>query len=78
MLTGPVFVELIDGQMVSRCAEEWREECLARHVLQLRPLSARQEWLADFEKKRGLEAANALKVAMTAQHARVTLLNHRD
>ena len=78
MLTGPVFVELIDGRMVSRCAEEWREECLARHVLQIRPLTARQEWLADFEKKRGPEAAGALKVSMTAQHARVTMLKNRD
>ena len=68
MNAGPVFVELIDGQMVSRCAEEWREECLARHVLQLRPLSARQEWLADFEKKRGPEAAGSLKATIRQIH----------
>ena len=68
MLTGPVLVELIDGRMVSRCAEEWRHECLARHVIGLPNLAARREWLVDFEKKHDAAQTEALKATMTALH----------
>jgi hypothetical protein len=61
-------VELVDGQIVTRDAEQWRSECLARHVLQLPSRPARQEWLADFEKKHGSADTERLRETMTALH----------
>lgn len=65
---GAVIVELIDGQVVSRDAEEWRHECLARHVLQLPSRAARVEWLADFEHRHGAADAARLRNTMLAVH----------
>jgi len=61
------YVELVDGRVVTRDAEEWRNECMARHVLAM-PLEDRREWLAEFEKKHGPEETAHLKSAMTAVH----------
>lgn len=61
------YVELVDGRVVTRDAEEWRNECLARHVLSL-PLHIRRDWLADFEKKHGAKETAHLKAAITAVH----------
>ncbi len=55
------YVELINGQVVRRDAEEWKMECLAKWVLQLgrtdadRGLKRRQDWLRDYEKRHGRE-----------------------
>lgn len=65
-MTGPTYVELVDGQIVTRDAEEWRHETLARHVLQLPSLNARREWLADYEKLHGKAATVKLQDTMTA------------
>lgn len=66
---GPAYVELVDGRIVSRDAEEWRTECLARHVL-AKPLPERRAWLADFERMHGAEGAERLKATMAALHAK--------
>lgn len=57
---------MIDGRTVMRDAEEWRDECLARWVLTLKPLSRRQAWLFEYEKKHGPAEANKLKDGMSA------------
>ena len=62
-------VELVDGRIVTRDAEPWRHECLARHVL-AKPLAERRAWLADFERMHGAEDVAALKATMTAVHAK--------
>lgn len=59
------YVELIDGRVVMRDAEEWRAECEARYVLSLQPLEKRRAWIADIERKRGKAAADALRAGMT-------------
>lgn len=59
------YVELINGEFVRRDAETWRDECLARHVLNIKSLSARQAWLFDFEKKHGPAEAQKLRGGMT-------------
>ena len=59
-------VELVDGRVVTRDAEDWRDECLARHVLRLPSLDARREWLADFQKRHGEAEADRLRALMTA------------
>jgi hypothetical protein len=61
-------VELVNGQVVARDADEWRHECLARFVLELPSLAARREWLADFERKHGVDDTNALRDTMQALH----------
>lgn len=61
-------VELVNGQVVARDADEWRHECLANFVLQLPGLAARREWLADFEKKQGQPSADRLRDTMRALH----------
>lgn len=60
------FVTLVDGQVVTSDAEEWRHETLARHVLSLPSLGARREWLADFEKKHGVD--DSVRLMETMQH----------
>lgn len=62
----PTYVELIDGRTVMRDAEEWRWECLCRHVLSIKSLSARQAWIFDFEKKHGPAEAQKLREGMQA------------
>lgn len=66
---GPAYVELVDGRIVSRDAEEWRHECLARHVM-VKPLPERRAWLADFERMHGTEDAERLKATMAAVRAK--------
>jgi hypothetical protein len=61
-------VELVDGQIVSRDAEQWLHEWLARYVLQLPSRTARQEWLVDFEEKHGAADTERLCETMTALH----------
>lgn len=65
-MTTPVYVELVSGQIVTRNAEEWRHECLARHVLELPSKAARVEWLEKFTKVHGEAATQALRDTMTA------------
>lgn len=60
------YVTLASGQVVTRDAEEWRHECLARHVLALPSKPARQAWLADFAKANGEPTTQALKDTMAA------------
>ena len=61
------YVELIDGKIVTRDAEEWRDECLARWVLQYgrgdadNGLTRRRRWLADYEDRHGRAEADKLK-----------------
>jgi hypothetical protein len=66
---GAVMVELIDGKLVASDAEEWRAECLARHVLGLPSLDLRRAWLADFERRHGAADATSLMEAMQRVHA---------
>jgi hypothetical protein len=65
-----ILVEIVNDQVVTRDAAEWRHECLARFVLELPSLAARREWLADFERKHGAADINALRDTMTALHQR--------
>lgn len=63
-------VELVDGRVVTRDAEEWRAECMARHVLALPTLALRRAWIADFEKRHGpLDVANLMET-MQLLHAK--------
>lgn len=64
-----MLVELVDGQVVAYDAEEWRHECLARHVLD-KPLLERREWLADFAKRHGTASATRLMDTMAAVFAK--------
>lgn len=64
-MTGATLVELVNGEIVTRDAEAWRAECLARHVLQLPSKAARVEWLTEYEKRHGAEATKALRETMT-------------
>ena len=63
-------VELIDGRFVMSDAAEWRDECLARHVLNLPTIAERRAWLADFEKRHGMADAEALKERMMLERSR--------
>lgn len=65
-MTGATYVELVNGQIVMRDAEEWRDECLARYVLSLPSLKERRAWLADYEKRHGSEETDRLKANMMA------------
>lgn len=57
-------VELVDGRIVESCAEAWRLECFARHLLHL-PLPERRAWLADHETRHGREDVERVKSVMT-------------
>lgn len=57
-------VRLSDGREVNSYSLEYRDECLARHVLNIKPLGKRQEWLAGFERRHGPEEAEKLKAGM--------------
>ena len=61
-------VTLLDGTTADSSSPEWKLNCLARHVLALPGLDQRRAWLADFEKRHGPDAANALKQGMSAAH----------
>ena len=65
-MTGATLVELVNGEIVTRDAEEWRAECLARHVLQLPSKAARVEWLVEYEKRHGEAARVELQDVMRA------------
>lgn len=69
-LFAETLVELVDGRVVTRDATEWRNECLARHVLELPGVEARREWLADFEQKHGPDETDLLRQNMTAIHTK--------
>lgn len=69
-MTGPTYVELVNGDIVASDAEEWRHECLARHVLNLPSLQERREWLADFGKRHGEAELTRLQDTMTALWAK--------
>jgi len=59
---------LVDGRQVEADSQEWRFECLARHVLALLTLNERRAWLADFESRRGALATAELMTAMQSLH----------
>ena len=62
--------------VVRRDAEEWRDDCLARWVLQLgrtdadRGLKRRQDWLRDYEKRHGREHTDKLKALIREENSR--------
>lgn len=60
---------LADGRQVEADSQEWRHECLARHVLSLLTLDERRAWLADFERRRGAQATADLMTSMQQVHA---------
>ena len=68
--TTATYVQLIDGKVVMSDAAKWRDECLARHVLNLPTLAQRQAWLADFEKRHGAADTEALKYRMLQERSR--------
>ena len=47
--------------MVAHDSEAWRAECEARYVCNLKDTSARREYIAGVEKKRGLSGADKLR-----------------
>ncbi len=53
-------VTLIDGRQVDSSSEDWRLETEARELLR-RNTAERREYLATVERKRGEQAAEALK-----------------
>ena len=57
-------VELIGGEIVTRDAEEWRQECESRHLLSIKPRSAVLSELAEIEKRRGKAATDRLRATM--------------
>jgi hypothetical protein len=57
-------VTLIDGTVVCSSCDAWRRETEARHILSMKPLSVRQAWLADIEKRRGKASADKLRADM--------------
>lgn len=59
---------LIDGREVAGDSAEWKLECLARWVLQLKPIARRRVWLDDLQRA-DPELAIELRDVMTAVHA---------
>lgn len=64
-----MIMTLVDGREVSSHSQEWKVECLARHVLSLQGVDRRRAWLADFERRCGMRAAADLMTAMQQVHA---------
>jgi len=58
------YVELVNGEIVTRNAEEWRHECEARYLLRIKPRSDAVAELAELEKRRGKVATDRLRVTM--------------
>lgn len=54
------------GTVVCTSCPAWRLECEAREVL-AKPLEKRREYLADVEQRRGKQATDELKKAITAE-----------
>lgn len=57
-------VTLVDGTVVCNSCEAYRAECEARHILTMKPITVRQAWLADIEKRRGKTSADKLRADM--------------
>jgi hypothetical protein len=57
-------VTLHDGRQVDSASEDWRRECLARHLLTLAPQD-RDDWLAGWT----AEAATEMRLLMRAIRA---------
>jgi hypothetical protein len=57
-------VALHDGRLVDSASEEWRRECLARHLLTLAP-PERDDWLSGWP----AEAATEMRLLMRAMRA---------
>ncbi len=57
-------VTLITGEQVDSASEAYRLECEARELLRGRSTQDRREYLAIVERKRGTQAADALKAAI--------------
>jgi hypothetical protein len=55
---------LLDGREVDSHSEAWRHECEARAIAKLPTLELRRAWLEDIERKRGLHAAQCLRVTI--------------
>lgn len=55
---------LIDGREVAADSAEWRHECEARAIAALPSLAERRSHLEGIEKRRGKDAADALRVTM--------------
>lgn len=55
-------VTLADGRQVPSDSQEWREECEARHILNMPTKAARIAMLDGIEKKRGPDARRELEV----------------
>jgi hypothetical protein len=62
-------VKLHDGLQVASDSREWLWETLARHVLRIRPIECRREFIAGFEHENGERAGEQLRGVMTALHA---------
>lgn len=65
-------VKLTDGRIVCNTCEDYRAECEARHVCGLPYLEQRRGYMADIEKRRGKEAADALRILVKQEW------EHRD
>lgn len=55
-------VTLADGREVPSDSPEWKDECEARHILNIPTKAARIELLDQIEKRRGPDARRALEV----------------
>lgn len=54
-------VTLVTGEQVPSDSKAWKDECEARHILNLPTKAARLELLDQIEKRRGADAANELR-----------------
>lgn len=61
-----MIVTLITGEAVDSASEEWRHECEARAIADLRTLDERRAWLETLEKRRGKADADRLRATMKA------------
>lgn len=59
-------VKLVDGRTVCNTCEDWRHECEARAIMDLRSTNERRAWLEGIEKKRGQAARLALQDTIKA------------
>ena len=54
-------VTLVSSEIVDSASPEWLRETLARHVINSGDRYARQQWIADYEKRHGTQAADQLR-----------------
>lgn len=59
-------VQLVDGRTVCNTCDDWRHECEARAIMDLRSTNERRGWLEGIEKKRGQAARLALQDTIKA------------